>query len=149
MLLYSIISIVIIIIDQLSKILISSCFSYDTRVTLIPGLFDIVFRKNTGAAFSILSKHIFLLSIISIIFCIGVIIYVIKIKPQHPLQCTSIALIFAGALGNGIDRFFRGYVVDFIETTFINFPVFNIADISITLGAILFVLYVIMFDKEE
>lgn len=146
---YGIISLIIIILDQLSKILISNNFSADTKFTLIPGIFDIVYRKNTGAAFSILSKHIFLLSIISIIFCILVVVYVIKIKPKHPLQCTAISLVFAGAFGNGIDRFFRGYVVDFIETTFINFPVFNIADISITVGAVLFIIYVIIFDKED
>lgn len=148
MLVYSIISLLILIIDQLSKIFILSNFTADTKINLIPGIIDIVFRKNTGAAFSLLSKHIYLLSIISILFCIGVIIYVVKIKPKHPLQCTSIALIFAGALGNGIDRFFRGYVIDFIETAFINFPVFNIADVSITVGAALFVLYVILFDNE-
>ena len=61
----------------------------------------------------------------------------------------AISLIFAGAMGNGIDRFFRGYVVDFIETTFINFSVFNVADILITIGSILFIIYVILFDKED
>ncbi|MBQ7976709.1 MAG: signal peptidase II, partial [Clostridia bacterium] len=57
-------------------------------------------------------------------------------------------LIFAGALGNGLDRIFRGYVIDFIETAFINFPVFNIADISITIGAIVLVIYVMFLEKD-
>ncbi len=147
MILYSIISLFLICVDQISKYLIATNFDWNTRYTLILGLFDIVYRKNTGAAFSILSQHLYLLAIISILFCIGVVFYVVKMKPTHPLQCTSIALIFAGAVGNGIDRIFRGYVVDFIETTFINFPVFNIADISITIGAALFMIYVIKYDK--
>ena len=148
MLLYSIISAIIIIIDQLTKIFISPTFTHTTRYTAIPELFDIVYRQNTGAAFSILSKHVYLLSIISVLFCIGLIVYVVKAKPKHPLQMVSLAMIFAGAFGNGIDRVFRGYVVDFIETTFINFPVFNIADVSITIGAALLVIYVIMYDKN-
>lgn len=148
MFIYSIISLIIIGIDQLSKILVSGNFTHKTDITLIPGLFDLVYRKNTGAAFSILSKHVYLLGIISIIFSIAIIIYVIKFKPSHPLQRTSIALIFAGAVGNGIDRLCRGYVIDFIETTFINFPVFNIADISITIGAVLLILFVILYDKN-
>ena len=81
-----------------------------------------------------------LLSIISIVFCIAVIIYWIKKKPTHPLLCTSLTMIFSGALANAIDRIFRGFVVDFINATFINFPVFNIADIAITVGAGLLIL---------
>ena len=52
-------------------------------------------------------------------------------------------------MGNVIDRIFRGYVVDFIETTFINFPVFNIADVAITIGAVLLIIYILFFDKKE
>ena len=77
------------------------------------------------------------------------IIYVIIKKPKHTLQRTALMLIFSGALGNAIDRIFRGYVIDFIETAFISFPVFNIADIAITVGAALLIIYVIFFDKEN
>lgn len=62
---------------------------------------------------------------------------------------TSLTLLFAGALGNAIDRIFRGYVVDFIETAFIDFPVFNVADIAITCGAVIMAIYIIFFDKDE
>ena len=58
-------------------------------------------------------------------------------------------MMFAGAFGNAIDRIFRGFVIDYIQTSFINFPVFNIADIGITVGAILLVVYFIWFDKED
>lgn len=148
MLLYGLISILIILADQISKFIISSAFTDNTRHILIPHIINIVYRKNTGAAFSILSDHVILLGLISVIFCVGVVIFYLKRKPTHPLFCTSLSLIFAGAMGNGIDRIMRGYVIDFIETAFINFPVFNIADISITIGAVLLVIYVTFYDKD-
>jgi len=145
---YGIAALLIIIIDQITKILISSSFTSTTVIHLIPGLFNIVYLKNTGAAFSMFSDHVDILGIISAVFCIGVIIYCIIAKPKNKLQRISLMLIFAGALGNAIDRIFRGFVIDFIETAFINFPVFNIADIAITVGAFLLVIYVIFFDRE-
>ncbi len=142
-----IISILIIAADQITKFLVASNMAVgETAFSL--GLFDITYVRNEGAAFSILSGRMSLLSIISIVFCIAVIIYWIKKKPTHPLLCTSLTMIFSGALANAIDRIFRGFVVDFIHTTFINFPVFNIADIAITVGAGLLILYEIVYDKD-
>ena len=89
-----------------------------------------------------------LLSLVSIAFCIAVIVYFIVKKPTNRLLCISLAMMFAGALGNAWDRIFYGYVIDFIQTSFIDFPVFNIADIGITVGAALVVLYTIIFDKK-
>ena len=108
-----------------------------------------IILQNKGAAFSLLSGKLSLLSIISVVFCVCAVIYWIKKKPTHPLLCTSITMMFAGAFGNAIDRIFRGFVIDYIQTSFINFPVFNIADIGITVGAILLVVYFIWFDKED
>ena len=143
-----IISILIIAADQLTKYLVVSNMAVgDTAFSL--GLFDITYVKNEGAAFSMLSGRMSLLSIISIVFCIAVIVYWIKKKPTHPLLCTSLMMMFSGAFANAIDRILRGFVVDFIHTTFINFPVFNIADIAITVGAGLLILYEILFDKED
>ena len=143
-----IISILIIAADQITKYLVVSGMSIgDTAFSL--GLFDITYVKNEGAAFSMLSGRMSLLSIISIVFCIAVVIYWIKKKPTHPLLCTSLMMIFSGAFANAIDRIFRGFVVDFINATFISFPVFNIADIAITVGAGLLILYEILFDKED
>ena len=144
-----IISFVIILIDQISKFVVSSTFTAETQITLIPKVLRLIYVKNTGAAFSILSEHVEILGIVSALFSVLMVLYVIKTKPTHPLHKISISLIFAGAVGNGIDRLIRGYVIDFIETIFIEFPVFNIADISITVGAILLIIYMIFYEKSE
>ena len=144
-----IISILIIIADQLVKYFVASGMSVGDTAFSVLYLFDITYVQNQGAAFSILSGKLSVLSLISVVFCVGVIVYWIKKKPTHPLLCTALTMMFAGAFGNAIDRIFRGFVVDYIQTTFITFPVFNSADIGITVGAALLVLYVILFDKED
>lgn len=143
------ISILIIIADQAAKLAVAANMQVGQTMFSVLKLFDITYVQNKGAAFSIMSGKLSLLSIISVVFCAAVIVYWIRRKPSHPLLCTSIAMLFAGAFGNGIDRIFRGFVVDYIQTTFIDFPVFNVADIAITVGAALLVIYVIWFDKED
>ena len=141
--LWLIIAMLIIIADQAVKYLVVSGMNVGDTAFSILNLFDITYIQNKGAAFSLLSGYI------SVVFCVCAVIYWIKKKPTHPLLCTSITMMFAGAFGNAIDRIFRGFVIDYIQTSFINFPVFNIADIGITVGAILLVVYFIWFDKED
>lgn len=134
--------------DFISKRYILSNVALGETFGSFTPLIDFTYVQNRGAAFSILSGKINFLAIISIVFCIGLIIYVIVKKPKHKLLCISLAMLFSGALGNAIDRLFYGFVVDFIETTFVNFAVFNIADIAITVGAFLLAIYLIFFDKD-
>ncbi len=147
--LWLIITAAVILADQSVKFFIASDMNVGDTLFKIFDAFDITYLKNTGAAFSILSGRMSLLSIISVVFCAGVVVYWIRKKPTHPLLCTAVTMMFAGAFSNAIDRIFRGFVVDYIRTLFISFPVFNIADISITVGAALLVLYFIFFDKED
>lgn len=149
MLIWVIIASLVVILDQIAKLLVIYNIGPTDCFHIIPKLFDFVYVKNTGAAFSMLSNNTGFLSIISIIFCVGVLLYWYKKKPASTLLKLSLCLLFAGALGNAIDRIFRGFVVDFISTAFMNFPVFNIADIAITFGAILLIIYFIFFDKDE
>lgn len=152
MILWSLIVVIIIALDQISKYWVVNNIGPTDSITVIPGVIDFVYVKNTGAAFSFLADKtygIIFLSCISVAFCIGVIWFMIKKKPQNKLLTISLALMLSGALGNVIDRISRGYVVDFIETTFIKFPVFNIADIAITLGAALVIIFVLFFDKSK
>ncbi len=147
-LVYILIGLVFFVGDFLSKRYILSNVSLGETFGSFTPLIDFTYVQNKGAAFSILSGKINFLAIISVIFCIGLIIYVIVKKPSNKLLCISLAMIFSGALGNAIDRLFYGFVVDFIETTFVNFAVFNIADIAITVGAVLLGIYLIFFDKD-
>lgn len=152
MILWSVVALVIIAVDQLSKYMVVQNIGLTDCIEIIPDIINFVYVKNTGAAFSFLSQKdygIVLLSIVSVLFCIGVIAYAIYFKPQNKLLRLSLSLMFAGAVGNVIDRILRGFVVDFIELDFINFPVFNFADIAITSGAVLLIIYVLFFDRGE
>lgn len=144
-----IISALILAADQLVKYLVSVQLNVGETAFSVLNIFDIMYVQNKGAAFSVLTGKTALLSIVSIVFCAAVIVFWIKKKPTHPLLCTSLSMLLAGAVGNGIDRIFRGFVIDYINLTFMNFPVFNIADIGVTVGAGLFILYIILFDKED
>jgi len=145
---YIIVSVAIIILDQISKILVSNFFDENTSITIIPCLFDFVFVKNTGAAFSIFSGKTAVLGVVSVVFCVFLGLYWYITKPNSQLVNWSFALLFAGAFGNAIDRVFRGSVVDFIQASFIDFPVFNVADIAIVFGAIALMVYYLLFDKD-
>lgn len=145
---YVLIAAALIAVDRLSKLWIIGNVNLGEMFARLP-LFDFVYVRNEGAAFSILSGRMGLLSIISALFCIAVIIYFIVKKPTQKLWCVALTLMFAGALGNAWDRILYGYVVDFIKTNFMNFAVFNIADIAITVGAALMIVNVIFFDKEK
>lgn len=140
---------VIIMADQLVKRDILAKRAVGEIFGEIPGICDFIYVKNTGAAFSVFSGNTFMLSCISVIFAIAVIVFWIWKKPQNRLLQLSLAMIFAGAVGNGIDRAAYGFVVDFISIKWFDFPVFNIADIAKVVGAILLVLYEIIFDKTD
>ena len=134
--------------DQIVKFFVCSYLSQSDSIVIIPHTLNFIYVKNTGAAFSIFSDKTVVLGIISVIFCILVLCYWHFKKPSHALLKLSLTLLFAGALGNAIDRVFRGFVVDFIETAFIKFPVFNVADICITVGTAFLMIYLLFFDKD-
>ncbi len=134
--------------DQLVKHLILTNAQIGETVFSLKPIVEITYVQNTGAAFSMLEGKVWILGIVSALFCAAVVAYWIIKKPKHPLLCTSVSMIFAGALGNAIDRLARGFVVDYIDAAFINFPVFNIADMAIVIGAGLFILYEILYDRN-
>ena len=127
-------SIFIILIDQLTKYLM--LYNYNIFINKDFLLFRLDFVKNYGAAFNILSGSRILLSIISIIFSILLIYLILRKNSLNSIDLYSYSFILGGTIGNGVDRIYRGFVVDFINLNIINFPVFNIADISINIGFI-------------
>lgn len=131
--------------DQFTKILVLNTFAKSTdAITVIPGVVSFYHVDNTGAGFSILEGKTLFLVIFTVI-CIAVVIWIIASrKCPQPIMDWGLCLIVSGGLGNLIDRVFRGgAVVDFIRTDFIDFPVFNVADICITIGAALVIIYFI------
>ena len=130
-------SIFIVLIDQFTKYLIS--YNYKRFINKDFLLFRLDFIKNYGAAFNIFSGSRIFLSIISIIFSIILIYLIIRKNSISVLDLYSYSFILGGTIGNGIDRVFKGFVIDFINLNPINFPVFNFADISINIGFILMI----------
>ena len=130
-------SIFIILVDQITKYLMS----YNHKILLNKDflLFKLDFIKNYGAAFNIFSGSRIFLSLISIIFSIMLIYLILRKNTLNSFNLYSYSFILGGTVGNGIDRIFKGFVVDFINLNFINFPVFNIADISINIGFFLLI----------
>lgn len=149
MILWSIIAVVGVILDQFTKYLVINNISPSDIVEVLPGVFEFVYVKNMGAAFNILSGKLGLLSIISVAFSVAVVVYMIVKKPQSRLFRIALMLLVSGAVGNVTDRIFRGFVVDFIRLEFIDFPVFNLADIFITVGAVLYIIYLLFFEAKK
>ena len=131
-------SIFIVLIDQFTKYLIF----YNKKLFINKDflLFKLDFVKNYGAAFNIFSGSRIFLSLISILFSILLIYLIFRKNTLNTIYLYSYSFILGGTIGNGIDRIYKGFVVDFINLNIINFPVFNIADISINIGFI-FLLY--------
>jgi signal peptidase II len=130
---FTITATLVLIIDQLTKFLIAH-FSPNLNILFI----KIHLVTNTGAGFGILAGKTWLLAIISLLVFIGIILYYKEI-PKEKIPQLSFSLLLGGVAGNMIDRFFRGYVIDFIDLSF--WPVFNIADMAITFAVIGLIYY--------
>ena len=135
-------SVIVLLIDQIVKLLIKTNMNLNEEISIIPNFFSIQYLKNTGAAFSILENQTILLAITSII-CISVIIYYLK-KEENltTAMYLSFGMVLGGILGNLIDRIVYQGVIDFLSFQIFNynFPVFNIADIGITIGVLLLII---------
>ena len=138
-------SILITLIDQFTKYLIFSNYKFFLNKDFL--LFRLDFVKNYGAAFNIFSGNRIFLSLISIIFSILLIYIIFRKNTSNSIDLYSYSFILGGTIGNGVDRLLKGFVIDFINLNIVNFPVFNIADISINIGFV-FLFYRIIKHKE-
>lgn len=138
----TIISIILLCIDQISKLLVVNLLTKTDSITIIKNFFYLTYINNDGAAFSILvGKRIFLI-LIAVLVIVMLISYIKKNNIQNKLELVSISLIIGGSLGNLMDRVIRGYVIDFLDFKIFNynFPIFNLADTFIVIGVILLLL---------
>lgn len=127
------------LLDQITKCWVVSDLKPIRTFVLIKNILSLTYRENTGAAFSILKGHTEFLTIITLLVTIVLLFVVISDKVKNVIAEYSLLFIAIGGLGNCIDRIFSGYVVDMFEFTFIDFAVFNIADIFVTCGSLLFI----------
>ena len=132
---YILISIIVILLDQLTKYIIDRNYYSIINKNIL--LFTFKYIKNYGAAFNLLNGNRLLLSTLSVFISLILIYYILRKKDLNSIDLLGYSFILGGTIGNGFDRIIKGYVVDFINLNFINFPVFNIADISINIGFIL------------
>lgn len=135
--------------DQFTKALVVGNIALGGHMDFIPGFLDFTYVRNTGAAFSSFEGMQWLFALIFLVFTAGIFYeYFRKRMPFTAFERWTIAAIYAGGLGNMIDRLRLGYVVDMIETQFMNFPVFNVADCFITCGCIALFVSLCLINKE-
>jgi len=138
-----ILTIVFLMIDIVSKVIVSSLMDVHDSIKIIDNFFYITYVRNTGAAWSIFSDKTWLIIIISLIIIGIVVFYIYKNKPKMKLEKIGYSLILGGAVGNFLDRIIYGYVVDFLDFYIFgyNYPIFNLADTFIVVGIFLLVIY--------
>lgn len=145
---YLLISALIILGDQCVKNWVTANIAMNSERALIPGLIHMTHINNYGAAFSMLEGRRILFLILTGIVCVALIIALLTGKLKNSFGKLSAAMLLGGALGNAIDRAAIGYVVDMFEFSFVNFAIFNVADIFITFGGALFCIYIIKLEYE-
>ena len=147
---FSIISLGVVVLDQVTKILVLRHMPLHDSIAIIPGFFSLTHVHNPGGAFGFMAQHssplrhwLFLLAAF---FALGMILYFYHQTPRtHPFFGFALALIFGGAIGNLIDRLRFGEVVDFLDVYigYMHWPTFNVADSAVTVGVVVFLFHVV------
>lgn len=145
---YYLLTAAIIIADQISKLMIRGWMDVGESIPVLGQFFRITYVRNTGAAFSMLSGQRILLIVIPVVVVAGALWYFHHHKDKHWTFYTAWAMIIAGGIGNLIDRVIFGWVTDMLDFSIFP-PVFNIADIGVTVGCGLFVFYTIMEERLQ
>ncbi|MCE4964457.1 lipoprotein signal peptidase [Staphylococcus haemolyticus] len=145
-----IVAIAILIIDQVTKRIIATAMNIGDSYEVIPNFLNITSHRNNGAAWGILSGKMGFFYIITIVILIVLVLFYIKEAKYNLFMQVAISLLFAGALGNFIDRLVNGEVVDFVDTNIFgyDFPIFNVADSSLTIG-VLFIIIALLKDANS
>ncbi len=147
--LYVILSALLVIADQIIKFFTVKYLAPIGNLDVIKNILSFTYVENRGAAFGILQDGRWFFVALTLVILIALSVYIGKNPKKGMLFNISATMIYAGAIGNFIDRLFKGYVVDMIRVTFIDFPVFNFADCLIVVGVILLYIYILFFDKSK
>lgn len=147
--LYALLAAALVALDQLVKFLVRSNIGLGESVPFLPHVLQFTYVQNTGAAFSLLEEHTWVLTLISLGASILLAVLLRKKVFPHPFAMTCLSVVLAGAVGNLIDRALLGYVTDMFQTLFINFAVFNVADICVVCGGLAFCAYYLLLHGKE
>ena len=147
---YVLLSALIVVLDQWYKgLVVRQLARVGASAPFMPGILHLTLVHNTGASWGILSGRTTFLLIVTALVCLALLCAMLLDKPDARLGKISFAFILGGAVGNALDRYLLGYVVDMFETEFMNFPVFNVADCFITVGAALLCIWVLTDEKKN
>ncbi len=135
--------------DQLVKLWAIQVLQPAGSIPVIDGVFSLTYLENRGAAFSLLENRVWLLALVGIAIVAAIAWMIRKEIITGKLAKWSLYCILGGAIGNLLDRIFRGYVVDLFDFQLIHFPVFNVADIFVCVGVGVFCLYTLLFSEKE
>ncbi len=150
MIFYLVITILLVLIDQIVKILVERHMFFGDTISIIDGFLHLTYVQNRGIAFGIFQGKVDIISIATVIAIIGIIVYFFKnVKKSNLFEKAAYVFIISGAVGNMIDRLTRGYVVDMIDFRGIWSFVFNIADVYINLGVILLLLDLLLKRRKD
>lgn len=138
-----------VLIDQIIKKWTTSSLQLHESRSGIDGLFDFYYIRNEGAGWGILQGRMWFFYVVTFV----IIVYLIYLIYKHRqgslfLKCTY-GLLLGGAIGNLIDRIINGYVIDMFRLTFMNFPIFNVADMALSIGVVLLIIQVLMTEDTE
>ncbi len=142
-----IIILAVVALDQLSKFFVAN--NLTEMIAVIPNVFYITYAKNTGVAFGMFQGNNTLFAIVMGVVILAIACYCYRVPSINTLDTISRGMVLGGAIGNLIDRIVRGYVVDFLYASFIDFPVFNIADSAISVGLLIHVLVFIFCTRSS
>ena len=139
---------VLLALDQAIKYLVLRFLAPSGRIEVIPGLLELTYVENTGAAFGLFKNMMWMVVAITVVVSAAIVVLLFRYRHHTLLSYATSALLVAGGIGNLIDRFLHGFVVDYIHVLFFDY-IFNLADCCITVGAVLFVLHVLFFSQDR
>jgi len=136
----------IVLLDQITKYIATILLKSQASFPLIEDVFHFTYHENRGAFLGIFSDQRWIFLSLSTIAIVLMILYLVKNKNEPKLLTISLSFFIGGGIGNMIDRILLGYVIDFLDFTLINFPIFNVADSFVTIGACLFIFYILKYE---
>lgn len=142
-------SAVLVGIDQILKVLAIEYLKPVGSYPIIPDIFHLTYVENRGAAFGMMAGQKWFLIWVTAIVILAAVIAIMAGKIKNTTVLFSVATIIGGGVGNLIDRVYRGYVVDYVHLKIIDFAVFNFADICVTVGTVILLIYLLFYELKH